>query len=58
MARGDADLARRFNLKQRARGIMKGDTKYYVSLAHDQADIEHTIAAWDGALAEMASEAR
>ena len=54
--RGDADLARRFNVKLRARGIMKGDTKYYVSLAHDEADVRHTIAAWDAALAELAAE--
>ena len=54
--RGNAALAGRFNAKLRARAIMKGDTKYYVSLAHDDADIRHTIAAWDGALAELAAE--
>jgi glutamate-1-semialdehyde 2,1-aminomutase len=54
--KGNADLARRFNAKLRGRGIMKGDTKYYVSLAHDEADIAHTIAAWDAALAELAAE--
>ena len=54
--RGDADLARRFNAKQRARGILKGDTKYYVSLAHDAADVAHVIAAWDEALGELATE--
>ena len=56
--RGDADLARKFNLKQRERGIMKGDTKYYVSLAHDEADVAYTIAAWTDALAELAAERR
>ena len=25
---------------------MKGESKYYVSLAHTRADIDHTIAAW------------
>ncbi len=54
--RGNADLARRFNAKLRARGIMKGDTKYYVSLAHTEADIAHTIAAWSGALGELSAE--
>jgi glutamate-1-semialdehyde 2,1-aminomutase len=53
---GDADMARRFNVKLRARGIMKSDTKYYVSLAHDEADVRHTIAAWDAALGELAAE--
>ncbi len=55
--RGDADLARRFNAKLRPRGILKGDSKYYVSLAHTDADIAHTIAAWTEALAELAKEA-
>ena len=54
--KGSADLARRFNAKLRARGIMKTDTKYYVSLAHDEGDIAHTIGAWDTALAELAAE--
>lgn len=54
--RGDAGKARRLNVKLRAGGIMKGDSKYYVSLAHDEADISHTVAAWDAALAEMAAE--
>lgn len=49
MLRGNADLARRLNVKLRARGIMNGDTKCYVSLAHDAADIAHTVTAWSGA---------
>jgi glutamate-1-semialdehyde 2,1-aminomutase len=48
--RGDAVMAKRFNTLLRAAGIMKGDTKYYVSLAHDEADIAHTVAAWSDAL--------
>jgi len=54
--KGDPDMARRFNAKLRAHGIMKGDTKYYVSLAHDDADVRHTIAAWTAALEELAAE--
>jgi glutamate-1-semialdehyde 2,1-aminomutase len=57
VARGDAAMAARFNAKLRARGIMKGDTKYYVSLAHDEADVAQTIAAWDAALGELAAGA-
>jgi len=29
---------------------MKGESKYYVSLAHTQADIDHTIGAWSDAV--------
>ena len=32
---------------------MKGETKYYVSLAHTRADIDHTIGAWTEAVKEL-----
>jgi len=32
--RGDAELLAQFNKLLRERGIMKGESKYYVSLAH------------------------
>ena len=32
---------------------MKGESKYYVSLAHTRADIDHTIAAWAESIAEL-----
>jgi glutamate-1-semialdehyde 2,1-aminomutase len=51
--KGDAALLKRFNQLLRARGIMKGESKYYVSLAHTQADIDHTIGAWTDALKEL-----
>ena len=50
---GDKAMATRFNQLLRQRGLMKGESKYYVSLAHTQADIDHTIAAWEGAIAEL-----
>jgi glutamate-1-semialdehyde 2,1-aminomutase len=53
--KADAAILKRFNQLLRARGIMKGESKYYVSLAHTQADIDHTIAAWTDALAELAA---
>jgi glutamate-1-semialdehyde 2,1-aminomutase len=53
--KGDAALLKRFNQILRTRGIMKGEAKYYVSLAHSQADIDQTIAAWTHAMAELAS---
>jgi glutamate-1-semialdehyde 2,1-aminomutase len=51
--RGDKAMAARFNQLLRARGIMKGESKYYVSLAHDRADIDHTIGAWTDAIREL-----
>lgn len=51
--KGDAAMLKRFNQVLRANGIMKGESKYYVSLAHTRADIDHTIAAWQKAIAEL-----
>jgi glutamate-1-semialdehyde 2,1-aminomutase len=51
--KGDKAIAARFNQLLRAKGIMKGESKYYVSLAHDQADIDHTVNAWDEAIREL-----
>src|SRR5712664_2180765 len=48
--RGDADKLRRFNAALRERGILKGESKYYVSLAHTPNDIRHTREAWDSAI--------
>ncbi len=50
---GDAGLLRRFNRLLRARGILKGESKYYVSLAHTADDVRHIIQAWVGAIDEM-----
>ena len=51
--KADAAILKRFNQVLRANGIMKGESKYYVSLAHTQADIDHTIGAWTDALEEL-----
>jgi glutamate-1-semialdehyde 2,1-aminomutase len=51
--KGDKAMAARFNQLLRAKGIMKGESKYYVSLAHTKADIDWTIAAWSDAIAEL-----
>jgi glutamate-1-semialdehyde 2,1-aminomutase len=53
--KGDKAMLTRFNQLLRERGIMKGETKYYVSLAHTQADIDHTIGAWSDAIRVMSS---
>ena len=51
--KGDADMLRRFNAALRKRGVMKGESKYYVSTAHTAADVAQTIEAWKGAIAEI-----
>lgn len=51
--KADKAMASKFNQLLRARGLMKGETKYYVSLAHTQADIDQTISAWSEALTEL-----
>jgi glutamate-1-semialdehyde 2,1-aminomutase len=53
--RGDAEMGRRFTTLLRERGVLKGDSKYYVSLAHDAADVKHTCEAWASALDELAA---
>jgi glutamate-1-semialdehyde 2,1-aminomutase len=50
---GDAELMRRFNAILRGRGILKGESKYYISLAHTDTDIKDTIAAWESAIVEL-----
>jgi glutamate-1-semialdehyde 2,1-aminomutase len=52
--RGDMDVARRFNGLLRERGILKGEQKYYVSLAHTAEDIRHTREAWASAIKVLA----
>jgi glutamate-1-semialdehyde 2,1-aminomutase len=38
----------------RERGILKGESKYYVSLAHTDEDIRFTLDAFASAIAELA----
>jgi len=54
--RGDGDLMRRFNALLRDRGVLKGESKYYVSLAHTPEDIQHTCEAWGSALTVLAGK--
>ena len=56
--RGDATLGRRLNELLLERGIVKGDTKYYLSIAHTDDDVRETFDAWSDALAALASERR
>jgi glutamate-1-semialdehyde 2,1-aminomutase len=56
MLTADADAARRFNALVRARGILKGEQKYYVSLAHTADDVRFTQDAWDDAIEQLVKE--
>ena len=49
----DADRAARFNASLRESGILKGPSKFYVSLAHSEADIAQTLGAFKTALAVL-----
>jgi glutamate-1-semialdehyde 2,1-aminomutase len=50
----DKDKLGRFNRLLRDRGVLKGDSKFYLSTVHDEADVETTIAAIDSAVDELA----
>jgi len=54
--RGDTAKMARLNALLKERGILKGDSKYYVSLTLSDADIKKTLDAWNDALAVMAKE--
>jgi glutamate-1-semialdehyde 2,1-aminomutase len=54
--RGDADMLRRFNALLRQRGVLKGESKYYVSLAHTPEDIRHTCDAWAAAIEALVAD--
>jgi glutamate-1-semialdehyde 2,1-aminomutase len=53
LQRGDKALAKRFNVLLRERGILKGESKHYMSLAHTEADIAQTSEAYTWALQQM-----
>ena len=56
--RGDASVGRRLNELLLERGIIKGETKYYLSIAHTDEDVRQTFDTWSDALAVLASERR
>ncbi len=57
LARSDAGVQRRFNGLLRERGILKGESKYYLSAAHDARDVAEVTAAWRGAAQAMVAGA-
>jgi glutamate-1-semialdehyde 2,1-aminomutase len=52
LQRQDSAMAARFNRRLRAAGILKGDSKYYLSIAHTPEDIDVTLAAFRQAVAD------
>ena len=44
------------NARLRDRGILKGELKYYVSLAHTPDDVRHTVDAWASASKQLIVE--
>ena len=46
---GDAGSLKTFNTVLRERGLLKADSKFYISLAHDEADVAHTVEAIEAA---------
>ena len=50
----DTGTQRRFNELLLEKGVLKGASKYYLSTAHTQEDVDHTIKALTSAVAELA----
>lgn len=55
--RADEAMQKRINQRLRAGGVLRSDSKYYVSLAHDAADIAHTLGAYRAAVKAELMEA-
>ena len=53
--RGDKTMLRRFGELLLAQGILRGDSKFYVSLAHTQDDVKATLAALAKVVDELAN---
>ena len=51
---GDSAKLRRFNEVCLQRGVLKGGSKIYVSIAHDEADVERTLGVFKDALEAVA----
>ena len=49
----DSATMGRFNAGVLDRGIFKGDSKFYISAAHDENDVEQTLEAFKGAIEEI-----
>jgi glutamate-1-semialdehyde 2,1-aminomutase len=56
--RGNADMQRQLNRALLERGILKGESKYYISLAHTDEDVRRTLQAMQEAIGELAKSRR
>jgi len=56
--RADPAMQRRFNARFRASGILKGESKFYVSLAHEAADVRQTLDVVQAAVEAELAETR
>jgi len=54
-ALGEEARMKRLNALLRQRGILKGESKYYISLAHTDEDVAFTLDAFASAIAELES---
>ncbi len=52
-AQGDEAAMKRCNALLRERGILKSESKYYISAAHTEADVAFTLDAFASAIAEL-----
>ena len=52
-AMGDEATMKRLNAMLRSRGILKGESKYYISLAHTDEDVAFTLDAFSSSIAEL-----
>jgi glutamate-1-semialdehyde 2,1-aminomutase len=52
-AMGDEATMKRCNALLRERGILKGESKYYISLAHTDDDVRQTLDAFAGSIAAL-----
>ncbi|HVC63127.1 MAG TPA: aminotransferase class III-fold pyridoxal phosphate-dependent enzyme [Acetobacteraceae bacterium] len=52
--RADTEMMRRFNRRLRESGVLKGESKMYMSLAHDAADVQQALTAFTQALHQEA----
>jgi glutamate-1-semialdehyde 2,1-aminomutase len=50
---GDQEKLRRYNAEMRQRGILKGESKHYISLAHTDDDVEATLRAFAESIKAM-----
>ena len=51
--KGNADMARQFNAVLLKNGVLKSENKYYISIAHENAEIAQTIKAWEAGIKEL-----